>query len=1387
MNASALFRLGLSELKTLDPAASLPVETRSEGRTKHEICLRKVEFASSAQIGGSHESGLAAIYEMAAPRPGQASSIGTCRERISFSRSWTVHYRTAGDVTPSLILQCPEKEDYCLWFSLVAGDGILSAECYVTPSAKADQEVTEDNIRHASAQLQEILTVYKEQCDSAAICFLGFDLNMKHETASREDFLDSIRLSSSSNFRGKIKKLLIDFCEQITVDHDPLTFEGPTYRNASSPDVVFMKGRELLDDLGHLVTYRWTADGEETELPEIMQDHAAIGICGTIETNIPEGKIAMSPILTESSRTNPASVFDNNACDFVPLQVLADSNASQHEGWIYGAFEDYKMIPRSIIPRGGFCGAMSLEFIAEREIYKGISHAIRIDRGQKIDKAKFARAINDARTDFHHFRSLSEFEDKIAETLLKASLVKKREFSSRLHLDKPVSSLNANPDEDGRAESKKKTMATAKQVYLGRARGEPIKSVKGIVCDGTVCDSPPTALINTARIHFAKPMTMIEFTGAKYDYSGTEYRNLLDLLLQHAKFCHPLEITTTEAADAIAEMSEELQGPTGIRGKVFSCLPGWTLQTLVDIISGELKAIRDETDAGKLHDVLDQVAARMIGTFLAKDSQKLDAEKLRITFKQLFSERMKEKILRQHFMALVYEKARHYGVTFGGMPGISLLSTEFRRRKLKSSISRDDFTLVISLDLKQMFNCLTRLTSRVVFKSVGARPVFLIHNLLRFSNKKIYLTSDQVTLRVSDYRLGVQGTHSAWCTGALLLAPWLAAAQAAINLCYDEHGKLDDKGIGVAKAMIRVAQEIIRSDFRAAMCYAQRDISQVYQREAVAVDEKPSFLSDFIQSMCDKFPHAKDRKTAMGCVDDTDLEIAFRKTDVGPRLPTVTAMIAEHFEIMAEVTKTFLAVRKCEAIVISHDDSQDAATECNELATAIQQCLRIFGKAIRIVKSAKLFGFPIACQVGISYRSACRQHLCFALAITREAFRLLGNKPTLEEFSQIPGWATTSRVRHLLVVLKYYDEPLFNEITNEVAVRLMQFYGVTSKNLSRFVRGFAEAEGEPISAGDIFFAGLMGIKNWKERYDRTIRRAATSELIALNETRYDFLLQAACWGLSGTEKEDRLRLLTSDKMKFALPHRISYDLLRANSTMRKEGVTIQLENEPDSDEPATDTRGDDVFYRGRNNTAYLKTSSGRRFAANIMLPDANLMKPSVAANAAYAKNVAELVLRHGDLLTGRTTWICSLPLAAVKKNPATAHEIYAAAADVAKKKQGSERPGPRFRISSTSPIWNQQEWATVPLVSSSVADFCYINPKEWDSIDPAANDTSENVFDLFEDAELLTEKEDDAPEAVGIAINQRKKGAASRFESLLAREGYLETDEAPQAGAPAPA
>ncbi|CAD7926268.1 unnamed protein product [Amoebophrya sp. A120] len=715
------------------------------------------------------------------------------------------------------------------------------------------------------------------------------------------------------------------------------------------------------------------------------------------------------------------------------------------------------------------------------------------------------------------------------------------------------------------------------------------------------------------------------------------------------------------------------------------------------------------------------------------------------------------------------------------MTGINLLSTEIRRRRLRASIRQEDFVLIISLDLKQMFNCLTRLTAHVTFKAAGAHPVFLIHNLLRFSNKKIYLTSDRVTLRVSDYKFGVQGTYSAWCAGALLMAPWLLAAQVAINICYDESGNLEDERIRVARTWIRTAQEIIRSDFRAARCYAMRDIDGMYQKKERAEDEKPDFLQDFVTSIYKQFPHAEKRKSAMGCVDDTDLELVFRQADTTSRLPTVINMVTEHFEIMAEVTKTFIAINKCEAVVISFEDSADAAAACNETAQKVQQSLKIFGKAIKLVKSVKLFGFPVACQVGRSYTALCRRLIGYALPIVRESFRILGNKPKHAEFKLIPGWATISKVRHLLVVLKRYDEPLFDEMTCEIGKKLMNFYGVSDALQEEFKSGFLEVEGKTVSAADIFFAGFLGNKNWKEKVGRTFRKAVTSELAILGDKKCDFLLEAAGWGLNPDEEETRRNLLHDESMRVAFPSKVSYDLLRARSVLKIGGASIVLEGEND-DAPTYDYTTDDAIHRGRNNSAYLRTFDGKYFAASLRPPDVELLKIRDAGNVTYAANAAELVRRHGQLLKGRTTWIFSLPEAAINGSSAITHELYSAVASATQKKQSPAASGPRVQISSSSIVWNQRRWARIVPATTSSAAHQYINPLAWESGDPIANDLSEEIHDIFEDTYILGDEEAQEDERIG--TKKRKEEIVEKFTNLLIREGFRDAAEPPLPGDP---
>eukprot|EP00392_Amoebophrya_sp_AT5.2_P018623 g19200.t1 len=548
---------------------------------------------------------------------------------------------------------------------------------------------------------------------------------------------------------------------------------------------------------------------------------------------------------------------------------------------------------------------------------------------------------------------LLTYEEAVARAMVEASYAVPRE----------VSAAEGQKKRAAAKERKASCLREAEKEYLGLKRGEPVTKIAGLAVDGFVIPSALAALHATTRHFLAKPATVKRMVGL--DNTQLDYPKWLQQLLQVAKQCVPFSVTPRVFEQELAAMEDEIQGPAGVRAKFFKLCTTAQKSTLRRLYEEQFSRIQSAPDAESLRKTIEKPV--LFGTLLAKASVVSDVGKVRLVFSEALPERHLDRIVGKEVQSkqMKTDAARN-AVAAGGIPGISLLTTEMRRKdqaafllsqscNLGSRTGSQEagqqahdhleqcFIFKASADFQAMFDTMGPRLTMVSYREIGAHPVVALRELLRLATRALFFTAEGWHLEVKRCFYSLQGTNSAMSVGSMLLTPFLLAVRGFLRNCYD-----DDTAEMKSTAELQSAAE----DFTKEM----DEVANIIRR------------------------------------DDYSLE------DDG-RLKLIWNAIRRQLEKYAQTLEMFVALKKCECMVIGTSTSAGANASALLSAAEEQQIAeftQLFGRQIKLQKQIKLFGYPIsnisggaaesralnnAIRMGIFFAEAILgRHACFGLS-----------------------------------------------------------------------------------------------------------------------------------------------------------------------------------------------------------------------------------------------------------------------------------------------------------------------------------------------------------------------------------------------------------------------
>eukprot|EP00392_Amoebophrya_sp_AT5.2_P018434 g18969.t1 len=599
-------------------------------------------------------------------------------------------------------------------------------------------------------------------------------------------------------------------------------------------------------------------------------------------------------------------------------------------------------------------------------------------------------------------------------------------------------------------------------------------------------------------------------------------------LLAAARQCKPLTVSAELLAKELNRMPDEVQGPAGVRARFFKLTTRAHRAAMKKLYDNQFRQIQEAENVEQLYKTIAKPV--LFGTLLAKSSVAKEAGKVRMVFAESLPERHLDRIAgREVQFKQLQTDAGKMAVACGGMPGISLLTTEMRRKDQAQFLqkkmdqaaggggvrAREDDWLIfkLSADLQMMFDTMTPKLSLVTFREVKVHPVIILRELLRLARRVLYFSAEGWHLKVQGCHYSLQGTNSAMLVGSTILIPFLLATRKFLNNCYSGQSSTVEMK---PEADLETAAENYKEDISQLIEilrlgeYSMTDVAAEHHKTPQHDGQQRRRLFDAAGQAQGEGGFAVD---AVSVVDDTETSFPFqRKALHDGRLRRMWEAIASQLQRYTAAAELFLALKKCEVIVIASAAPASLSSEEERLVAEFSQ---LFGRQVAFKKQMKLFGYSICRrpeEEQKAFLAQIRSGIFLSEAIMAQTLKKMAARPLAPaDIVRTHVYLTTAKVRHLTTAWMVKKGPQGDEALQEVIQK------ITISRLRAFGISTATAE----KAKNIFSASTLPLLR------STIRKAALKWMAAIGRTEVPVMQDYACLGLQTTEAEARRAVFAS--------------------------------------------------------------------------------------------------------------------------------------------------------------------------------------------------------------------------------------------------------------------
>ncbi|CAD7922815.1 unnamed protein product [Amoebophrya sp. A120] len=1075
------------------------------------------------------------------------------------------------------------KEDFVMWFcSVVVGD-----ECHITfyirPNLKPN--ATDAEVSYVASQLAEAVAAAKAARRLATRVHLTADINAKHDSSSRGEFLASLQERGRQAAWARFGQIIRSFLDEITEGLEP-RIVGPTYQDRTTPDMFWSGGGYV--GIEECKLLRWSAGGDLGPIGQ-ASDHAMIAVREQLEVRDHLQRL-------QDVATGVPSLIVNVSWkwkDWWKHIWNWKSPQANTSGWmlpgearrlIFGRFDDFELLPTNA------CPGPKTAVVPEFEIYKGYKMHIKLDRDDAPEAGKLQQVYAECSSQLLQTQSFTEFEEVLAEALVGCDLAEQAGASSKI----PASyKKREDKNKDEKGGSGVSAVARARKVFEGKAKGSPVSRYSGMLVDGFRMSSELQAVRNVVRYFYEKPDLIKEQAGwvsiGSKALEGSSYKRFLESLLRVAKICKPIHVPGHRIKRQLDKLNENLRGPAGVRGFIYKGMREEHARHLAKLIEKQYEDLQSCDRAEELASRQDKNEGICLACGIAKGERVATVNKLRITQSEQVPSRIAQ--AEQTDVAITLAKTKLIGdIAKGGCPGINLLTTATRREAARKSLipagrPAEELQRVmiasISFDMRAMFDTLTGwvlITTQIL---LGMHPGHLLKLLMLHQSRKIYFRVDGYTLRVKGHRGGLQGTHDALLAGLLVPLPWLQLVRRALASARDGTGQLSAQCLDTAAVSVERELQELKTKFEEAILnYGEDSVHKSYRKTAqldAPVVEEPHDASKVGgQEACD---------AVTACIDDTEIRFAFTRQDLQSGLfRRLVALISRIIEHLCETAELFLAVEKCEAVVVNcaSTGEEGASSLSKEETTEIRRSLTVFGKEFKLKAALKLFGFPIAEDIATQYCKQIRSAMFLARGICVEAWK---GRATASHFTSVPQWVTFAKIRHLLAALTQVSEETATAVMEAAALVCLEMIGVSNSLFSKLQDAVERRAGQRVSAADFFF-GFFARTPIREAVERTARKAVAKEACALGYIASN-AMDSALTGLDIEEQRRRKKLWSNKELRIAaLPRRSKCELLETVGKLP--AISYDKQNQTEQNSLSII-----IAKIGRAAVRYGKTASGK--------------------------------------------------------------------------------------------------------------------------------------------------------------------------------------------------
>eukprot|EP00392_Amoebophrya_sp_AT5.2_P013718 g13847.t1 len=321
-----------------------------------------------------------------------------------------------------------------------------------------------------------------------------------------------------------------------------------------------------------------------------------------------------------------------------------------------------------------------------------------------------------------------------------------------------------------------KVAAEFRTKFSGTRKGEPLEELHTIQCGARSVTGSRAIAKEVIVQHILKSQCLRDNAGLPTEMSREVFNQIKDDIANGIRFCRPYRVSTEDVREFLRSANRELQGPLGVRMKIFTSfddeLLGWYCECANKVLSRMEPAADGSTANTRTWTAIFPLELRTQQIeLLGKGGVVTNIRKVRCVVKSSPALRILSGTLAAEVNSLAEKHDVWNDVAFGGRPGVAAMVALMLLFNVILDLQPKEIVILLGLDNSNYFNCLRLIHILNCLRWCRPHPIVLAFYLLTNWQKLVIARNGRSHAATRNFSDGIQGASEVMLAGTALQVP----------------------------------------------------------------------------------------------------------------------------------------------------------------------------------------------------------------------------------------------------------------------------------------------------------------------------------------------------------------------------------------------------------------------------------------------------------------------------------------------------------------------------------------------------------------------------------------------------------------------------------------